>query len=144
MSRRWTALGLTVINILALACLLCPGDGALLTTSAAAQERVEADRPVDKLSVGPPIWHRGSGLLYGSMTFANGNPYPVWKVIIACDVLDQSGQRVGTHASGIRRVFQVGKTHVSGIYFTAPGGLEGGSCRVLSGERYPRSSIPTS
>jgi len=140
--RRCTALGLTVLGVLAIARM--DGGGAALTTSAAAQTRQEIDRPVDKLSVERPIWHQGSGLLYASMTLANRNSYPVWKVIIACDVLDQSGLRVGNRATGLRRVFRVGKTRVSGVYFTAGGNIQGGPCRVLSGERFPRSSGPTS
>jgi hypothetical protein len=141
-SRRCTALALTVIGVLAIA--RTEGGSAALTTAAAAQEPPEIDRPVDKLAVGRPIWHRGSGLLYASMTLANRNHYPVWKVIIACDVLDQSGLRVGIRASGIGRVFRVGKTWISGVYFTAIGGARGGLCRVLSAERYPRPPVPTS
>jgi hypothetical protein len=119
------------------------GDSAL-TTSAVAQTRIEIDRPVDRSSVGRPIWRRGSGLLYASMTLANRNQYPVWKVIIACDFVDQSGLRVGTRASGIGQVFRAGRTRVSGVYFIARGNIQGGPCRVLSAERFPRSSVPTS
>jgi hypothetical protein len=138
---RWcAALALTVIGILALARI--EGGVVALTTSVAAQTRI--DRPVDRLFVGRSVWHRGSGLLYGSMTLTNRNQYPVWKVIIACDLLDRSGQRVGTRASGIGRVFQVGRTRVSGIYFIASGYMQGGRCRVLSAERFPTSSIPMS
>jgi hypothetical protein len=78
------------------------------------------------------------------MTVANRNSDPVWKVIIACDVLDQSGLRVGSRATGLRRVFRVGKTRVSGVYFIAGDNTQGGPCRVLSGERFPRSTVPTS
>jgi hypothetical protein len=140
---RWcAALASTVIGILAVARL--DGGVAALTTSVAAQTRFGIDRPVDRLSVGRSVWHRGSGLLYGSMTLNNRNRYPVWKVIIACDVLDRSGRRVGTRASGIGQVFQVGRTRVSGIYFTASDHIQGGPCRVLSAERFPTSSVPMS
>jgi len=140
---RWcAALGLAAIGVLAIARI--EGGDAALTTSAAAQTRIEIDRPVDRLSVGRPIWHRGSGLLYASMTLANRNQYPVWKVIIACDFVDQSGLRVGTRASGIGQVFRVGRTRVSGVYFSARGNIQGGQCRVLSAERFPRSSVPMS
>ena len=142
MSRWCAALGLAAIGVLAIACI--EGGEAALTTSAAAQTRIEIDRPVDSLSVGRPIWHRGSGLLYASMTLANRNQYPVWKVIIACDFLDQSGRRVGTRASGIRQVFRVGRTRINGLYFIARANVQGGECRVLSAERFPRSSVPTS
>jgi hypothetical protein len=136
---RWcAALGLTVIGVLAIARI--EGSGAALTTSAAAQTRFGIDRPIERLSVGRPVWHRGSGLLYASMTLTNRNPYPVWKVIIACDVLDGSGQRVGTRASGIGRVFQVGRTRISGVYFVASGHIRGGTCRVLSAEPFPMPS----
>jgi len=140
---RWcAALALTVIGMLAIARI--EGGVAALTTSATAQTRFGVDRPIDRLSVGRSVWHRGSGLLYASMTLTNRNRYPVWKVIVACDVLDRSGQRVGTRASGIGRVFQVGRTRVSGIYFSASGHIQGGSCRALSAERFPTSSIPMS
>jgi len=139
---RCAALSLAAIGVLAIACI--EGADAALTTSAAAQTRIEIDRPVDRLSVGRPIWHRGSGLLYASMTLANRNQYPVWKVIIACDFVDQSGRRVGTRASGISQVFRVGRTRVSGVYFIARGNIQGGQCRVLSAERFPRSSVPMS
>ena len=142
MSRWCAALGLAAIGVVAI--VRIEGGDTALTTSAAAQTRIEIDRPVDGLSVGRPIWHRGSGLLYASMTLANRNQYPVWKVIIACDFLDQSGLRVGTRASGVRQVFRVGRTRVSGLYFTARGNMQGGQCRILSAERFPRSSVPTS
>jgi hypothetical protein len=135
-------LGLAMIGVLAIGHV--EGGHVALTTSAAAQTRVEINRPVDRLSVGRPIWHRGSGLLYAAMTLANRNRYPVWKVIIACDFLDQSGLRVGTRASGIGGVFRAGRTRVSGVYFVARGNMQGGQCRVLSAERFPRSSVPTS
>jgi hypothetical protein len=140
---RWcAALALTVMGVLAIARI--EGGGAALTTSAAAQTRFGIDRPIAKLSIGRPVWHRGSGLLYGSMTLTNRNQYPVWNVIIACDFLDRSGRRVGTRASGIGRVFQAGRTRVSGVYFIASGHIEGGLCRILSAERFPTSSIPMS
>jgi hypothetical protein len=140
---RWcAALALTVMGILALA--RSEGGGAALTTSAAAQTRFGTDRPIARLSVGRPIWHRGSGLLYASMALTNTNRYPVWNVIIACDFLDRSGRRVGTRASGIGRVFQVGRARVSGVYFIAGGHVEGGACRILSAERFPTPSVPMS
>ena len=142
MSRSCASLGLAVIGVLAIAHI--EGGHVALMTSAAAQTRFQADRPVDRLSVGRPIWHRGAGLLYASMTLANRNRYPVWKVIIACDFLDQSGLRIGTRASGIGQVFRVGRTRVTGVYFVARGNMQGGQCRVLSAERFPRSSVPTS
>jgi hypothetical protein len=141
-SRRCAALGLTVIGVLAIARI--EGSGAGLTTSAAAQTRFGIDRPIERLSVGHAVWHRGSGLLYASMTLTNRNLYPVWKVIIACDVLDQSGQRVGTRASGIGRVFHVGRTRISGVYFVASSHIHGGTCRVLSAEAFPTRSNPIS
>ena len=143
MSRWGAAVGLVAISVLAIARI--EGGPAALTASAAAQTRFEMDRPVDRVSVvGRPTWHRGSGLLYASMTLANRNRYPVWKVIVACDFLDQSGLRVGTRASGIGRVFRVGRTRVSGVYFIAGGNMQGGPCRVLSAERYPMAPVPTS
>jgi len=140
---RWcAALASTVMGVLAIACI--EGGGAALTTSAAAQTRGGIDRPIARLSIGPPVWHRGSGLLYASMTLTNRNRYPVWNVIIACDFFDLSGRRVGTRASGIGRVFQFGRTRVSGVYFIAGGHIEGGPCRILSAERFRRPSIPMS
>lgn len=136
---RWcAALGLTVIGVLAIARI--EGSGAGLMTSAAAQTRFG----IERLSVGRPVWHRGSGLLYASMTLTNRNPYPVWKVIIACDLLDRSGQPVGTRASGIGRVFRVGRMRITGLYFVASGHVRGGPCRVLSAEPFPKPSNPTS
>jgi hypothetical protein len=137
----WCAtLGLTVIGLLAIACI--EGGDAALTTSVAAQTRFGIDRPIGRLSVGRPVWHRGSGLLYASITLRNRNRYPVWKVIIACDFLDQSGRRVGTRASGIGRVFHVGRTRVNGVYFAAGSHIHGGPCRALSAERFPTPSAP--
>jgi hypothetical protein len=134
-SRRCVALGLTVIGVLAIACV--EGGDAAPPTSVAAQTRFGIDRPVERLSIGRPVWHRGSGLLYASMTLTNSNPYPVWKVIIACGFLDGSGRRDGTRASGIGGVFDVGRTRVSGVYFVARGHVQGGPCKVLSAERFP-------
>jgi len=129
---------LTVIGVLAIARI--EGSGSGLTTSAAAQTRFG----IERLSVGRPVWHRGSGLLYASMTLTNRNPYPVWKVIIACGFLDGSGQRVGTRASGIAGVFHVRRTRVSGVYFVARGDVQGGPCKILSAERFPTPSTPMS
>jgi len=59
-----------------------------MTTAATAQEARPIgrfDRPIDNISVARPVWGRGSGLLYAAITLRNANPYPVWKVIIACD-----------------------------------------------------------
>jgi hypothetical protein len=145
MARRPTALCLILMRILAIASVswMLPGE-LVMTAPAWAQTPPGTDRPVDKLSVGRPTWHRGAGLLSATMTFMNRNPYPVWKVIIACEVYDQSGQRVGTRATGIHRVFEVGKTHVSGVYFTATSRLQAGDCRILSAQRYPVQAAPTS
>ena len=142
MSRWCVALGLTVIGVLAIARV--EGGDAALTTSVAAQTRFGIDRPIERLSVGRPVWHRGSGLLYASMTLTNRNPYPAWKVIIACSFLDGSGRRVGTRASGIAGVFHVGRTRVSGVYFVARSDVQGGPCKVLSAERFPTRSTPMS
>jgi hypothetical protein len=133
---------LTLIGVLAIARL--EGGDAALTTSVAAQTRFGIDRPIERLSVGRLVWHRGSGLLYASMTLTNRNPYPVWKVIIACGFLDGSGRRVGTRGSGIGGVFHVGRSRVSGVYFVARGHVQGGPCNVLSVERFPRPSTPMS
>ena len=138
---------------MALALLLIPiagtGGGGInvgLMSSAHAQDRSEneAYRAVDRVSVAWPIWRHGSGLLYGSMTFKNGNSFPVWNVIVACDFFDEWGNPIGTRATVIRRVFGPGRSRIGGIYFTAiRPNMEAGACRVVSATRYPRSPGPT-
>lgn len=149
MVARLTLLASTVLGLLTASIIGGPWPGAIPgpMTPAAAQESSgrEAYRAVDQVSVGWPIWRRGSGLVYGSMTLRNANPYPVWKVIVACDFFDQWGNLIGTRATMIRRVFSPGRARVGGIYFTAARpDMEAGACRVISAAPYPWPSGPTS
>lgn len=148
MLARSMALALTMLGLPIIPIADAGGFGvnAGLTSSALAQDRSEneASRAVDRVSVAWPIWRHGSGLLYGSMTFKNANPFPVWNIIVACDFFDEWGNPIGTRATVIRRVLGPGRVRVGGIYFTAiRSNTVAGACRVLSATRYPRSSGPT-
>ncbi len=141
---------LLALTLLGLPIVLTAGGGepesmAGLVSTAFAQNPADSGtyRAVDRVSVAWPVWRRGAGLLYGSMTFKNGNPYPVWNVIVACDFFDQWGNPIGTRATVLRRVFGPGRARVSGIYFTATrSDMEAGACRVISAIRYPSLSGP--
>ena len=110
--------------------------GWRLARSAAppAQDQIFGqDRPVDKLSLSRPSWERAGGLLVGELTLSNGNDYPVNNVIIACDFFDASGHPSGTRGTAIRRIFEPGKSRISGIEFIRfARDLQGGSCRTVS------------
>lgn len=91
------------------------------------------DRPVDKLSLSRPSWERAGGLLVGELTLSNGNDYAVNNVIIACDFFDASGHSAGTRGTAIRRIFEPGKSRISGVEFIRfARDLHGGTCRTLS------------
>jgi len=110
--------------------------------SAFAQELPTPDRPVDNLSLGHPFWHRGAGLVYGSMALRNQNSYSVKDLIIACDFFDEWGNLVGRRATGIHRIFSPGRTWVSGIYLTLPSrNAQAGACRILSAQRVPPALV---
>ena len=114
------------------------------------QDRSWLDRPVEKLVVGAPRWQRGSGLVYGTMAFTNGNDYPVKDVIMGCDFFDERGNWIGTKATVIQRVISPGRTKMSGIYFTLIFGdrllsnAQAGACRIISAKRFLEYSVPTS
>ena len=114
------------------------------------QDRSWLDRPVEKLVVGAPRWQRGSGLVYGTMAFTNGNDYPVKDVIMGCDLFDERGNWIGTKATVIQRVIGPGRTKMSGIYFTLIFGdrllsnAQAGACRIISAKRFLEYSVPTS
>ena len=120
---------------------------------AAAQE-VQTARgrigQVEKLMVGARRWQRGSGLVYGTMAFTNGNDYPVKDVIMGCDFFDERGNWIGTKATVIQRVIGPGRTKMSGIYFTLIFGdrllsnAQAGACRIISAKRFLEYSVPTS
>jgi hypothetical protein len=115
--------------------------------SAIAQEPAwnMTDRAISGVLVARPVWRRGSGLVYGSMTLINNNPYPVWKVIVACDFFDEWGNQIGTKATAIIRIFSPGRTRVGGIYFTAmTPSSDAGACRVLAAAPWKGPAAPTS
>jgi hypothetical protein len=99
-----------------------------------AQDRIFGkDRPVDKLSLSRPSWERAGGLLVGELTLSNGNDYAVNNVIIACDFFDASGHPSGTRGTAIRRIFEPGRSRISGIEFIRfARDLHGGVCRTVS------------
>jgi hypothetical protein len=149
MLARLTVLAITAVALSMASLVEGPWPGGIpgSTTPAAAQDRSGsgAYRAIDRVSVGWPIWRRGSGLLYGSMTFRNANSYPIWNVIVACDFFDQWGNPIGTRATAVDRIFGPGRARVGGIYFAvARPDTEGGACRVISAAPYPRASVPTS
>jgi hypothetical protein len=120
---------------------------------AAAQEihdHPAADLPADKLAVGAPYWRRGSGLVYGTIAFTNGNEYPVRDVTVACDFFDEWGNPIGTKMTIIRRVVSPGRTKISGIYFTLifanrlRSNALAGACRIISAKRVREYPTPTS
>lgn len=114
------------------------------------QDRSWSDPPVEKLMVGTPQWHRGSGLVYGSMALTNENAYPVKNVTIGCDFFDEWGKPVGTKATLLRRIVGPGRTTVSGIYFTLIfdnrllSNAQAGACRIISAKRVLGYPPPTS
>jgi hypothetical protein len=109
--------------------------GSRLARSAVpeADQALGKDGPVEKLSVSPPRWERAGGLLVAELTVRNGNEYPVNNVIIACDFLDASGNRVGTRGTAIRRIFKPGRSRIDGVEFIRFGReIHGGACRAVS------------
>jgi hypothetical protein len=108
------------------------------------------DRPGEKLVVGPPRWQRGSGLVYGTMVFTNGNDYPVRDVTIGCDFFDEWGNPIGTKKTIIRRIVSPGRTQIGGIYFTLifanrlHAKALAGACRTISAKRVLEYPAPTS
>jgi hypothetical protein len=122
------------------------------TAAAAGQARDRSwpGRPVEKLMVGTPQWHRGAGLVYGTMALTNENAYPVKNVTIGCDFFDERGNRIGTKATLLRRVVGPGRTTVSGIYFTLIfdnrllSNAQAGACRIISAKRVLGYPAPTS
>ena len=113
-----------------------------LPMPARAQERPAApDRPIDKLTVARPSWHRGAGLLFGEVTVKNANAYALVNVIITCDFFDQWGNPIGRKGTALRRPVPPGKTRFSGIEFsiTTPN-MQAGACRPLSAERLTNNS----
>jgi hypothetical protein len=104
-----------------------------LTMAVKADEPVSSDRLIDKLTVTRPTWHRGGGLLYGEVTIVNRNPYSVTQVIIACDLLDEWGNQIGSKSTALLTPFPPGETRVSGIEFpTTVRNMQGGACRPVS------------
>jgi hypothetical protein len=73
----------------------------------------------------------GSGLVYGTMAFTNGNDYPVRDAIMGCDFFDERGNWIG-------------------IYFTLIFGgrllsnAQAGACRTISAKRFLEYPVPTS
>ncbi len=146
MSARLTILGLTAAGLVAASMLGEPWSMGPIPSAAQEPSRdALPGRAIEQVWVGRPTWRRGSGLLYGAMTFTNANPYPVWKVIMACDFFDEWGNPIGTKATGIHRVFGPGRTRVRGIYFTAMARNTGaGACRVISAQPWWGPNGPTS
>jgi hypothetical protein len=121
--------------------------------TAAAQgvhDQASPELPGDKLAVGSPHWHRGSGLVYGTIGFRNGNDYPVRDVTLGCDFFDEWGNPIGTKMTTIRRVVSPGRTKISGIYFTLifanrlRSNALAGACRIISAKRVREYPTPTS
>jgi hypothetical protein len=109
--------------------------GLVPVAHAATDTPAGMDRPIDKLTITRPTWHRGAGLLYGEATVHNRNPYSVKQVIIMCDLFDQWGNPIGTKSTALIRPFPPGETRVSGIEFpTTVPNMEGGACRPVSAE----------
>ena len=114
------------------------------------QNHASPELPGDKLAVGAPQWHRGSGLVYGTIAFTNRNDYPVRDVTVACDFFDEWGNPIGTKMTIIRRMVSPGRTKISGIYFTLifanrlRSNALAGACRIISAKRAREYPTPTS
>jgi len=120
---------------------LCGGVPVAPFASPARAESQAPDRPVDKLTVVRPVWHRGAGLLFGEVTIRNRNPYPVTHVIIMCDLFDEWGSSIGSKGTALRRPIPPGSTRIGGIEFPITvRNMQGGACRVLSAERLEASN----
>jgi len=137
-SRTWVLSASAILWLLAAS---NPMPGPLpFATPAHAEDQPKAApeteaRPIDKLSVSRPTWHRGGALLYGEVTIRNGNDFPVTDVIISCDFFDEWGASIGTKATALGRPISPGRTRFSGLEFTMTAhNEEGGACRALSAE----------
>ena len=101
--------------------------------AANAAEPAGSNRLTDKLLVTRLIWHRGGGLLSAEATIVNRNLHSVWQVIITCDLLDESGNKIGSKSTALPTPFPPGETRVSGIEFPMTvRSMQGGACRPLS------------
>jgi hypothetical protein len=74
--------------------------------AANAAELVGSNQLIDKLLVTRLTWHRGGGLLSAEATIINRNPHSVWQVIIACDLLDESGNKIGSKSTACLHCFR--------------------------------------
>ncbi len=143
MSRSGIVLATAVLGVLAARNVPLPGPvhPGFVTPAAAAEEKPQPapgaeDRPVDKLRVSRPTWHRGSGLMYGEVTIRNSNAFAVTHVIISCDFFDEWGASIGSKAIALVRPVSPGRTRFSGLEFSLKTrNAQGGACRVLSAER---------
>jgi len=98
-----------------------------------AGEPVGSNRLIDKLLVTRPTWHQGGGLLYGEATIVNRNPHSVWQVIIACDLFDEWGNKIGSKSTTLLMPLPPGETRVGGIEFPMTvRNMQGGACRPVS------------
>ena len=103
------------------------------TMDAKAAEPAGSNRLVDKLLVTRLTWHRGGGLLFAEATIVNRNPHSVWQVIITCDLLDESGNKIGSKSTALPTPFPPGETRVSGIEFPMTvRSMQGGACQPVS------------
>jgi hypothetical protein len=103
------------------------------TVAANAAEAADSNRLVDKLLVTRLTWHRGGGLLSAEATIVNRNPHSVWQVIITCDLLDVSGNKIGSKSTALPTPFPPGETRVSGIEFPMTvRSMQGGPCQPVS------------
>ena len=108
------------------------------TMDAKAAEPGGSNRLVDKLLVTRLTWHRGGGLLFAEATIVNRNPHSVWQVIITCDLLDESGNKIGSKSTALPTPFPPGETRVSGIEFPMTvRNMQGGACRPISASVQP-------
>jgi hypothetical protein len=115
--------------VLYAAASLCPYP--LMAANAA--EPADSNRLIDKLLVTRLTWQRGGGLLSADATIVNRNPHSVWQVIITCDLLDESGHKIGSKSTTLPIPLPPGETRVSGIEFPMTvRSTQGGSCRPVS------------
>ena len=103
------------------------------TMAANAAEPAGSNRLIDKLLVTRPTWHQGGGLVYGEATIVNRNPHSVWQVIIACELFDERGNKIGSKSTTLLMPFPPGETRVSGIEFPMTvRNMQGGACQPVS------------
>jgi hypothetical protein len=103
---------------------------------AGAAGAMQADTPVDKLSIVDQQWRLDGKFLIFDLTFQNDNPFPLKGVIVSCEIREDKAKPNDNRGLTIRQVLPPGKTKVPGLEFSITGkAAAGGPCRVTTAER---------